>query len=661
MSFVSKSKTKFAPKIRKRAPKPAAKPVEPPPEPSVEPGSKESSVSTSVSESSPLENLEKREALLKDDVPATSAAVEPSPVQSSAPKDPEPTSESPKKKRKLVIKSHIIKAPEPTDMLKMVSGSRKSSVGEIGSLRSRRLTSISRMEKPGSFLKQTLVEKHNIKGKGAIVLTPLSHVPNDNADGKTAKPDAKIDGYKEFLRFSRTRANWITLTPNKRKKSAKSKTKTKTEDKDEADLDILQLAGEKVKESDSQNKVKKASTPVTVIVPENIEDNPPEEANKEASNEATNAEKEDDVHDLPFNEDIQIVVDPITKKLRATRKEEYEKFSDYFDEIKKILSLSQIPRGLTKVKPELTEDFEIDQELFSMAELCAPSLPMGKVSQDYQLAKQAESKRKSEASKRKRMRIEAREMGIPYETLLKEDENPEEREKRRREEVNKLLDTEPAPSHQNPKLSIADGEIVLNTESQLVDTRRNLNFDGQPREVENENPYENPVHSKSFGKNTYSDRWTLSETASFYRALSTWGTDFAVIANLFPHRTRRQVKRKFTLEERRHGALIELALSHKLPADFESFVTGVNLKKGENERIVFKLLEEFNKELEEERKKHQESIKAILDERKKAKEEDLQSMKEKEDRRKMNGENKLSLRAQRLRELRANEEVIGEI
>lgn len=36
----------------------------------------------------------------------------------------------------------------------------------------------------------------------------------------------------------------------------------------------------------------------------------------------------------------------------------------------------------------------------------------------------------------------------------------------------------------------------------------------------------------------------------FPQALSQWGTDFEMIARLFPHRNRRQVKLKFSREER---------------------------------------------------------------------------------------------------------------
>jgi transcription factor TFIIIB component B'' len=37
---------------------------------------------------------------------------------------------------------------------------------------------------------------------------------------------------------------------------------------------------------------------------------------------------------------------------------------------------------------------------------------------------------------------------------------------------------------------------------------------------------------------------------SHSQALSQWGTDFEMIARLFPHRNRRQVKLKFSREER---------------------------------------------------------------------------------------------------------------
>ena len=54
--------------------------------------------------------------------------------------------------------------------------------------------------------------------------------------------------------------------------------------------------------------------------------------------------------------------------------------------------------------------------------------------------------------------------------------------------------------------------------------------------------------------------WQHEETVKFYRCLNTVGTDFSLMLNLFPNRTRRDLKLKFKKEEKNNGQLIDKAL-----------------------------------------------------------------------------------------------------
>ena len=54
--------------------------------------------------------------------------------------------------------------------------------------------------------------------------------------------------------------------------------------------------------------------------------------------------------------------------------------------------------------------------------------------------------------------------------------------------------------------------------------------------------------------------WPHEETVKFYRCLNTVGTDFSLMLNLFPNRTRRDLKLKFKKEERNNPQLIDKAL-----------------------------------------------------------------------------------------------------
>lgn len=61
-----------------------------------------------------------------------------------------------------------------------------------------------------------------------------------------------------------------------------------------------------------------------------------------------------------------------------------------------------------------------------------------------------------------------------------------------------------------------------------------------------------------------SKQWTKSETYRFYKCLMNLGTDFSMIGQYFPGRTRAQIKRKYKTEERKNPDLINGALSTTL-------------------------------------------------------------------------------------------------
>lgn len=63
-------------------------------------------------------------------------------------------------------------------------------------------------------------------------------------------------------------------------------------------------------------------------------------------------------------------------------------------------------------------------------------------------------------------------------------------------------------------------------------------------------------------KNKSIKQWTKSDTLKFYKCLMNLGTDFSMIKQYFPNRTRAQIKRKYKLEEKKNPELINSALSN---------------------------------------------------------------------------------------------------
>lgn len=67
----------------------------------------------------------------------------------------------------------------------------------------------------------------------------------------------------------------------------------------------------------------------------------------------------------------------------------------------------------------------------------------------------------------------------------------------------------------------------------------------------------------SYMSKSQSTRWSKLETDLFYQGVRQFGTDFAMIKQLFPNRTRHQVKLKFKNEERKKPLQIADALLHR--------------------------------------------------------------------------------------------------
>lgn len=119
-----------------------------------------------------------------------------------------------------------------------------------------------------------------------------------------------------------------------------------------------------------------------------------------------------------------------------------------------------------------------------------------------------------------------------------------------------------------PQVQVINGQIVINEES-LVVSHRELNVDDTQtyRRVEETS---SKLNYHTYMNRAPVERWSKSETERFYKAMQQFGTDFGMIQHLFPGRTRRQVKAKFKMEERKHPLQLADALIHR-PQDHSQF------------------------------------------------------------------------------------------
>ncbi|KAG6692570.1 hypothetical protein I3842_10G121000 [Carya illinoinensis] len=104
-----------------------------------------------------------------------------------------------------------------------------------------------------------------------------------------------------------------------------------------------------------------------------------------------------------------------------------------------------------------------------------------------------------------------------------------------------------------PKESSYNGEATFVSE-------QGRGSDDQPSYEVPTDPF---INYQSFMDKTPSTRWSKQDTELFYEAVRQFGTDFSMIQQLFPGRTRHQVKLKFKKEERHYPIRLSEALTSR--------------------------------------------------------------------------------------------------
>lgn len=124
-----------------------------------------------------------------------------------------------------------------------------------------------------------------------------------------------------------------------------------------------------------------------------------------------------------------------------------------------------------------------------------------------------------------------------------------------------------------PQVKIGpNGQIILDEQSIKIQTTAAKNRDeilSKAEVVEESN--DTAHYGKWNKKRRRSCEWTMKETARFYKALSTVGTDFSLMETLFTWRSRAELKTKFKKEERTNRDLVDRALKDSTQFDFTPF------------------------------------------------------------------------------------------
>lgn len=348
-----------------------------------------------------------------------------------------------------------------------------------------------------------------------------------------------------------------------------------------------------------------------------------------------------DVHTATAIPNPNVKIDSVPELFQKTDSL-YEKYT--------IKNLKEIPKNIQDTD---SERYLVDEEAFTMADLCKPKLPIGEISENFATAKQAGKAKFEKRRLRRELRRRAR---LEFKSVNSLDDEDQERElEERKKAAEKLLNTDVPEANSGPQTAIQlrlnpDGTMVVDEESTVVDRHKNASYQNAHKLKVDENPFANLYNSGTYGKNIYTDPWSNEELIKFYKALSMWGTDFNLIAQLFPYRSRKQIKAKFINEEKKHPVTVELALRSRLPPNFEQYCSDTRKEIG--------TVSAFHEKIQELKVEHEEHMKAIDTAKATAKEEDLLNVKTNKD-----SEKKTSggFRTDQVRAYRKSEVVLGTI
>lgn len=147
-----------------------------------------------------------------------------------------------------------------------------------------------------------------------------------------------------------------------------------------------------------------------------------------------------------------------------------------------------------------------------------------------------------------------------------------------------------------PQLKLGpNGEMILDESSLVVENTAER--DARKAIEQSSVIYDDGSNGKYgiFKRQKRTKDWSAEETIKFYRCLHTIGTDFSLMLQLFPNRTRRDLKIKFKKEEKSNGHLIDKALCNPKAFDVDSLRKEFEQEDAERAEKQARLNEEAEK------------------------------------------------------------------
>ncbi|KAI5305857.1 Transcription factor TFIIIB component B, partial [Ascosphaera atra] len=256
------------------------------------------------------------------------------------------------------------------------------------------------------------------------------------------------------------------------------------------------------------------------------------------------------------------------------------------------------PRGRRRAAtPENAADIEVEPGVVKMSDICKDPRT-GRTSKREMELRKLDQKKKEEGNAV--TTSTETETGTP-----KDGEAAAEGARRAKEGERNGQENEDRPSSSGagPGFRIVNGEIVIDNESLQIDRQADAARDAGELEEVVESDLTRRINYASFAKRTKAESWDETLTDLFYRGLRMFGTDFMMISKMFPGRNRRQIKLKFSNEERKNPLRIkETLLGPREVVSLEDY-SEMTRTVYEDPKVVQAELDEERRRIEEDHRK----------------------------------------------------------
>lgn len=343
-----------------------------------------------------------------------------------------------------------------------------------------------------------------------------------------------------------------------------------------------------------------AQTPVIVpMAPLNPDGTPGETVQQPATGAKKKTSKRQKIQNAEDGDDIRATVEmQLNRPRRAAGKKEPRKKKEG---AKKSSKRAETPEG--------AENEVIDKQAMTMADMCK-DLRIGPKFSMHDELRQREKQKIVQAKLAKHPELAGLIEGA--------EEGGEAGDAAAGPEVVAFDAVPAAVGADGPQMRIIDGQIVVDENSMQINRHQIARAEQGEVEQVTENEFTRIITCGTHMKRERAQLWDMAANEIFWKGLRMFGTDFEMIAGLFPHRTRRQIKLKFCKEEKENPVKIDRILKgvgNSIELDTYEQLSGIKLEEvadidAERERIEAEQQAEEDRRVAEqaeaERKKREE-------------------------------------------------------